>query len=76
MKGQALTALAASLLLLHTSAALQLVKRDFPAVVGLDIQRRNVLDPVKRDLLKRAGTVSETLDNEVSCTHDPESRLD
>jgi len=66
MKGQALTALAASLLLLHTSAALQLVKRDFPAVVGLDIQRRNVLDPVKRDLLKRAGTVSETLDNEAT----------
>lgn len=35
-----------------------------PAVIGLDIQRRHVENPVARDRLRRrAGTVLETLDN-------------
>jgi hypothetical protein len=35
-------------------------------VVGLPIQRRELSDPLARDRLRRrAGTVSETLDNEV-----------
>src|ERR1700744_1162858 len=37
-----------------------------PRTVGLDIQRRwpaDILDHDRRRLLKRAGTVSETLDN-------------
>jgi hypothetical protein len=66
MKGTSLIVLAAGLLLSSTQA-LQLVKRDaLPAVIGLDIQRRNVGPPVKRDLQRRAGTVSEILANEVS----------
>jgi hypothetical protein len=66
MKGTSLIVLAAGLLLSSTQA-LQLVRRDaHPAVIGLDIQRRNVGHPVKRDLQRRAGTVSEILANEVS----------
>ena len=66
MKGTSLIVLATGLLLSSTQA-LQLVRRDaHPAVIGLDIQRRNVGHPVKRDLQRRAGTVNEILANEVS----------
>jgi RNase P protein component len=50
-----------------SAGALELSKRDVPAVVGLDIQRKYVSNPVTRDRIrrKRDKTVSETLDNEV-----------
>jgi len=73
MKGTSLIVLTAGLLLSSTQA-LQLVRRDaHPAVIGLDIQRRNVGHPVKRDLQRRAGTVSEILANEVSFSPPPPS---
>jgi hypothetical protein len=42
-------------------------RRDNPAVVQMDIQRRDVLDPIARDRArrKRSETVSQALDNEV-----------
>jgi len=51
--------------LLSVTEAINLVQRDAaPAVIGLDIQRRYVENPVARDRLRRrAGTVLETLDN-------------
>jgi len=51
--------------LLSVTEAISLVQRDAaPAVIGLDIQRRHVENPVARDRLRRrAGTVLETLDN-------------
>ncbi|KAF3053666.1 hypothetical protein E8E11_010747 [Didymella keratinophila] len=50
--------------LVSSAAALKLVPRENPRVVGLDIQRRNVPDPVAHDQLRRRqGTVQETLDN-------------
>lgn len=51
--------------LLSVTEAINLVQRDAaPAVIGLDIQRRHVENPVARDRLRRrAGTVLETLDN-------------
>lgn len=61
-----------SLLLLATLALpalgrLTLHRRDNPAVVTLDIQRKDVADPVARDRMrrKRDKTVSQNLDNEV-----------
>jgi len=45
-------------------AALRLAARDNPRVLGLDIQRRNVVNPVAHDALRRRQkTVQETLDN-------------
>lgn len=46
---------------------LTLHERDTPAVVGFDIKRRDVPNPVARDRArrKRADTVSVGLDNEV-----------
>lgn len=53
--------------LISGTGAIRLVERDVPAVVGLDIQRRFVSDPVGRDLQRRQSskTVTEVLDNEV-----------
>jgi len=50
--------------LVSSAAALTLAPRDNPKVVGLDIQRRHVADPIAHDQLRRrAGTVQQTLDN-------------
>lgn len=49
------------------SSALQLIPRGDrpPAVVGININRKHVANPVKRDQLRRqTQTVAETLDNE------------
>lgn len=66
MKAVTLLCLAVSLAT-SSAGALELSKRDVPAVVGLDIQRKYVSNPVTRDRIrrKRDKTVSETLDNEV-----------
>ncbi|KAF2878358.1 aspartic peptidase domain-containing protein [Massariosphaeria phaeospora] len=50
---------------LVTSAfAFKLTKRENPKVVGLDIQRRHVANPITHDRLrKRQKTVQQTLDN-------------
>ncbi|KAF1961109.1 candidapepsin-4 precursor [Byssothecium circinans] len=49
---------------LVTSSASELVRRENAKVVALDIQRRNVPDPIKHDQLRRrAKTVQQTLDN-------------
>ena len=50
--------------LFTAASALSLVQRDAPNVVGLNTQRKAVLNPVKRDALRRRQTVSESLDNE------------
>ena len=45
---------------------LTLHRRDNPAVVQMDIQRKDVLDPIARDRARRKrSTVSQPLDNEV-----------
>jgi hypothetical protein len=46
---------------------LTLHERDVPAVIGMDIQRKDVVDPAARDRVrrKRDKTVGQTLDNEV-----------
>ena len=64
MRSLTATALAAGLLA-SGSAALNLIERDTPNVVGLDIARRHVPDSVKRDALRRrqSQTVTETLAN-------------
>ena len=64
MKGTTLAALVAASLV-TTSSALYLSERSDvpPAVVGLNIQRKHVQDPAKRDLQRRQQVVSETLDN-------------
>ena len=64
MRGIAVAAVGAGILCTGSSA-IQLVRRDAPpAVVALDIHRRHITNPVKRDQLRRrAQTVSETLDN-------------
>jgi hypothetical protein len=50
--------------LVSSVAALKLAPRENPKVVGLDIQRRNVANPVAHDQLRRrAKTVQQTLDN-------------
>ncbi|KAJ5545358.1 hypothetical protein N7535_006253 [Penicillium sp. DV-2018c] len=60
-----------ALILLATSLVLPgwgltLHRREVPAVVQMDIQRRDVLDPVTRDRVrrKRTSTVNQALDNE------------
>ncbi|KAI9677618.1 MAG: hypothetical protein M1817_006572 [Caeruleum heppii] len=66
MQGSILLAVAA---LLVSSDALHLEKRTAnPAVVALDIQRKAVSDPVRRDRLRRRqeNTVTVNLDNERS----------
>jgi len=73
------TAAAAAVALLTTaSSALHLLPRDGPAaVVNLNINRKHVQNPAKRDQLRlrqrQLKTVSETLDNEVSLEHSPPS---
>ena len=64
MKSLTATALAAGLWA-SGSAALHLIERDTPDVVGLDITRRHISQPAKRDALRRrqSQTVTETLDN-------------
>ena len=64
MKGVAVAAVVAGVLC-TSSNGIQLIRRDAtPAVVALDVHRRHVANPVKRDQLRRrAQTVSETLDN-------------
>lgn len=73
MRGESLIlslATAASLLS-STVTSLELVKKSTPAVVGFDIARNHVKNPVTRDRLrmKRADTktVEQELDNEVCC---------
>lgn len=45
-------------------SAFELVQRDNPRVIGLDIQRRHVANPVAHDQLRRRQkTVQQTLDN-------------
>ena len=67
MKTSAATALLLGLFA-TSSSALQLVPRGNgpPTVVGININRKHVADPVQRDRLRRrqTQTVSETLDNE------------
>ena len=68
MKSFSLLAVLAGLTL--STQAIQLVKRDaVPRVLGMEIERREVQNPVKRDQARRrkrqSKTVSETLDNEV-----------
>ncbi|KAJ5470875.1 hypothetical protein N7530_008232 [Penicillium desertorum] len=43
---------------------LTLHRRDNPAVVQMDIQRKDVLDPITRDRRRKRSTVSQPLDNE------------
>ncbi|KAI9810989.1 MAG: hypothetical protein M1827_005720 [Pycnora praestabilis] len=66
MKGLSILAAAAGLLSVGTKA-IQLVRRDaVPAVVGFDIQRRHVANPLARDRLRRratSNTVGLALDN-------------
>ncbi|KAF2084736.1 acid protease [Saccharata proteae CBS 121410] len=68
MKYHTVLSFAASLLSL--TEALHLVKREgsAPAVIGADIQRRHVDDPISRDnqrrrKMKRSATLQESLDN-------------
>ncbi|EUC33453.1 hypothetical protein COCCADRAFT_96003 [Bipolaris zeicola 26-R-13] len=50
--------------LVSAAAALEFVPRENPKVVLLDTQRRNVINPVAHDRLRRRqNTVQETLDN-------------
>ncbi|KAJ6024515.1 hypothetical protein N7540_005312 [Penicillium herquei] len=53
-------------LVLPTLGELTLHKRDVPAVVGFDIKRKDIPNPIARDQArrKRADTVSVTLQNE------------
>ncbi|MCJ1276919.1 hypothetical protein MMC21_004726 [Puttea exsequens] len=63
MKNTSLLALAG---FLASTNALRLVERDSPNVVGLDLYRRFVKEPHKRDALRRrqnSETVQATLDN-------------
>ena len=48
------------------TSALQLIQRKTPNVIGLKTQRKAVQNPVRRDALRRRGTVSESLDNEAT----------
>ncbi|KAF1844883.1 acid protease [Cucurbitaria berberidis CBS 394.84] len=50
--------------LVSSAVAIQLAPRgEYPRVVGLDIQRRHVVNPVAHDRLRRRKTVQQTLDN-------------
>lgn len=44
---------------------LTLHQRDNPAVVQMDIQRKDILDPITRDRRRKRSTVRQPLDNEV-----------
>lgn len=69
-------ALAAALSLLSTTEALDLVKRSAPAVVGFEIERKHVSNPLERDNIRRGWKrqqeqgdwVLQDLDNEVCRT--------
>ena len=68
MRSLILTALLAAVLSCESNALQILPQRGVsPAVVGLDIQRKHVQDPIDRDALRRRQTVTESLDNEVHC---------
>lgn len=56
-------------LALRRACALKIHRRDVPSVVTLDIQRKDIADPVGRDQARRKRdlTVGQRLDNEV-CT--------
>ncbi|EEH41333.2 candidapepsin-4 [Paracoccidioides lutzii Pb01] len=60
------TALLSALSTLSTVNAIQLIERDSPHVVGLDIQRRHVSNPIERDRFRRRqlNAIAEILDNE------------
>lgn len=64
MKSLKATALAAGLWA-SGAAALHLIERDTPKVISLDIAKRHIPHPAKRDALRRrqSQTVTETLDN-------------
>ncbi|KAF1918215.1 aspartic peptidase domain-containing protein [Ampelomyces quisqualis] len=50
--------------LVSLGAAVRLAPREYPRVVGLDIQRRHIGNPAEHDRLRRrTGTVQTTLDN-------------
>ncbi|CAO2648271.1 Nn.00g075380.m01.CDS01 [Neocucurbitaria sp. VM-36] len=50
--------------LVSSAAAVKLAPRENPRVLGLDIQRRNVINPVEHDRLRRRkDPVQQTLDN-------------
>jgi hypothetical protein len=68
MRGLEAFAIVAGLLSSCTEGLALSKRTNGPAkVVGLPIQRREVSDPLTRDRLRRrAGTVSENLDNEVN----------
>ena len=54
-------------LLIPGAYALTLHRREIPSIVTLNIQRKDILDPVGRDRVrrKRDNTVGQRLDNEV-----------
>ncbi|KAI9741821.1 MAG: hypothetical protein M1834_000207 [Cirrosporium novae-zelandiae] len=57
--------LATGAVLVASSQAIHLRQRDNPAVVGLDIERKPISNPLARDQRRRKrDTISETLDNE------------
>lgn len=69
MRGISLFAATAGLLTAGSQAIRLAERNTVPAVVGLDIERRDVFDPLARDGLRRrqnTKTVTETLDNEVA----------
>ncbi|KAF2491448.1 candidapepsin-4 precursor [Lophium mytilinum] len=58
------TAIAAAAAILAVTEAINLVQRDAPSVISLDIERRHVEDPLLRERIRRKrDTVQETLDN-------------
>ncbi|KAL5366684.1 aspartic peptidase domain-containing protein [Aspergillus floccosus] len=66
MKWASWHCLLAASLLWQSTGAITLHRRELPAVVTLDIKRKDVTDPVQRDRIrrKRDKTVSQDLDNE------------
>lgn len=65
MRTATVVALAASLLSTPTDGlALQERGAEAPRVVGMELQRNTISDPLKRDQLRRRGEVQATLDNE------------
>lgn len=67
MKSTVMAGLLAGLLSAPTHAlAVPPQSRDTPSrVVGMDVQRRKITNPLQRDKLRRRGTAQATLDNEV-----------
>ncbi|PYH98933.1 acid protease [Aspergillus ellipticus CBS 707.79] len=58
---------ALSLMSQETARALTLRERDSPAIVALDIKRKDILDPIERDRLRRkrdTTTIDQAIDNE------------